>query len=142
MFEFFESEKKKVVKSHIRHLVRLAMADGEFHKNELKFIMRIGKKNGLSTSTIERIVDNPKSVDIVIPDTARGRFDQIFDLCMMIMKDGIVSDAEVEFCAELANRLGFKKVIVGVLIAKIQRGIDGGLTKKEIYKESKPFINY
>ena len=61
---------------------------------------------------------------------------------IFLMKDGEINDAEVDFCADLANRLGFKKVIVGVLIGKIQRGIDEGLTRKEIFKEAKPFINY
>lgn len=142
MFSIFESEETKYVKSHIRQLVRLALSDGHLHKNELKFINKIGKENGLKKSDIEKIIDNPLSVDFHLPETPRERFDQIFDLCCMVMKDGDVNDAEVDFCADLANRLGFKKVIVGVLIAKIQRGLDGGLSKKEIYKESKPFINY
>lgn len=142
MFSIFESKEKKVVKSHLRQLVRLALSDGHLHKSELKLIKKIGKENGLKKSEIEAIVENPLSVDFHLPETPRERFDQIFDLCVMVMSDGDISDAEMDFCSDLANRLGFKKVIVGVLIGKIQRGIDGGLTKKEIYKEAKPFINY
>ena len=126
----------------MRHLVRLALSDGQLHRDELKFIKKIGRENGLTKSEIDGIVENPLSVDVIIPEDAKERFNQIFDLCYMIMKDGEVNDAEVDFCADLANRLGFKKVIVGVLVAKIQRGIDEGLTRKEIYKEAKPFINY
>lgn len=142
MFSIFESKEKKQVKSHIRQLVRLALSDGNLHKDELKFIKKIGKENGLGKNEIQSIVDNPLSVDVFIPKDKKERFDQIFDLCFMIMKDGEINDAEVDFCADLANRLGFKKVIVGVLIGKIQRGIDEGLTRKEIFKEAKPFINY
>ena len=142
MFSIFESKEKKQVRSHIRQLVRLALSDGKLHKDELKFIKKIGKENGLGKSEIQAIVDNPLSVDVVIPEEKKERFDQIFDLCFMIMKDGEINDAEVDFCADLANRLGFKKVIVGVLIGKIQRGIDEGLSRKEIFKEAKPFINY
>lgn len=142
MFSIFESSEKKAVKSHLRHLVRLALSDGRLHKDELKFIKRIGRENGLSKSSIESIIENPLSVDIIIPSEPKERFHQMFDLCNLIMKDGQANDAEVDFCEELANRLGFKKIIVGVLIAKIQRGLDEGLTRKQIYKEAKPFITY
>ena len=142
MFRIFESEEKKIVKSHIRQMVRLALADGEFHKKERKFIKRIGKENGLTTSEVEKIMDNPKSVDFHIPETNEGKFFQIFDLVNLMTKNGNVSDAETEFCQELANRLGFKKVIVGVLVAKIERGISEGLSRKELRRECKAFIEY
>ena len=59
-----------------------------------------------------------------------------------MLKDGEVNDAEMEFCMELANRLGFRKVIVGVLVAKIERGIKEGLTRKQIRKEADAFVSY
>lgn len=142
MFRIFESEEKKVVKSHIRQMVRLALADGEFHKDERKFIKKIGKENGLDSTEVQRIIDNPKSVDIHIPETKEGKFFQIFDLVNLMTKDGTINDAETEFCQELANRLGFKKVIVGVLVAKIERGIAEGLNRRQLKKECKTFINY
>lgn len=142
MFKFFESEEKKLSKSHLRHLVRLAKADGLLHKDELDYIKKIGKGNGLSDSEVKAIIENPTSVNIVIPDNDDDRFDQIFDLVQMMMKDGVVNDAEMEFCEELANRLGFRKVIVGVLVAKLERGIASGLTKAEMKEETRPFLDF
>ena len=142
MFRIFESEEKKVVKSHIRQMVRLAFSDGVFHKDEKKFIFRVGKANGLTKKEIDKIIDSPTSVDIHIPETPEGKFEQIFDLVNLMTKDGRVTDAETEFCQELANRLGFRKVIVGILVAKIERGIAEGLKRRQIKKECKPFINY
>lgn len=142
MFRIFESEEKKEVKSHIRQMVRLALSDGEIHKKERKFIRRIGKENGLDLDEVQKIIDNPQSVDLHIPETKEGKFYQIFDLVNLMTKDGHVNDAEMDFCQELANRLGFKKVIVGVLVAKIERGIAEGLSRKELRKECNSFINY
>lgn len=142
MFTIFESEEKKAIKGHLRHLVRLAKADGILHKSEVKFIRKIGKENGLSDNAIEKIMENPTSVDIHIPETPEERFHQIFDLVNLMMKDGEVNDAEMEFCMDLANRLGFRKVIVGVLVAKITRGIAEGHTREMIKQEASPFIHY
>ncbi len=142
MFSFFESAEKKLVKSHIRHLVRLAQSDGVVHKKEEKFIKKVGRENGLSDSDIKKIIDSPTSVDIVIPKSKEAKFDQLFDLVVMMLKDDEVNDAETDFCMMLANRLGFRKIIVGVLVSKIQRGISEGLSKKEILKEAEAFINY
>lgn len=142
MFKIFESKEEKYVKSHLRHLTRLAMSDGVLHHDEVAFIKKIGKKNGLSDSAVKAIIKNPTSVDIEIPKSNKERFNQIFDLTQMMMKDGQVNDAEMEFCMDIANRLGFRKVIVGVLVAKITRGIEGGLSRKKIMDEAEPFINY
>tara|TARA_B100000809_G_scaffold53089_1_gene48483 strand:+ start:935 stop:1363 length:429 start_codon:yes stop_codon:yes gene_type:complete len=142
MFKIFESKEKKIIKSHVRHLVRLAKSDGIFHSDELRFIKKVGKKNGLTDKEIDGIIQNPTSVDIVLPKDNDDKFFQIFDLVNLMLKDGEVNDAEMEFCMELANRLGFRKVIVGVLVAKIERGIKEGLTRKQIRKEADAFVSY
>ena len=140
MFSIFESEEKKLIKTHLRHLVRLAISDGVLHKSELKFIKRIAKDNNISAGALQKIIDNPTKVDIVLPETTKDKFNQIFDLVNLMTKDGEVNDAEAEFCMELANRLGFRKVIVGVLVAKIERGINEGLSRKKLMKECEPFL--
>ena len=142
MFKIFESPEKKLIKSHIRHLVRLAKSDGILHSDELRFIKRVGKKNDLSEKEVDAIIQNPTSVDIVLPKSNDDKFYQIFDLVNLMLKDGEVNDAEIEFCMELANRLGFRKVIVGVLVSKIERGIRDGLTRKQIRQEADAFVNY
>lgn len=142
MFEIFKTKEDKIIKSHIRHLVRLAKADGHLHKDELDFIHSIGERNGLNHAEIQAIVDDPMSVEIAVPESNDERFDQMFDLVRMMMKDGVVNDDEVEFCAELAKRLGFRKVIVGVLVAKIARGIAEGVSKEQIREESEQFLDF
>jgi len=142
MFKIFESKEKKIIKSHVRHLVRLAKSDGILHSDELRFIKKVGKKNDLTDKEIDGIIQNPTSVDIVLPKDDDDKFYQIFDLVNLMLKDGEVNDAEIEFCMELANRLGFRKVIVGVLVAKIERGIKEGLSRKQIRKEADAFVTY
>lgn len=142
MFKIFESKEKLAVKSHLRQLVRLAFADGEFHEKEKRFILRVGKENGISRSDIDDIIENPTAVELHIPESVDEKFEQIFDLVNLMIKDGEVVDSELELCQDLATRLGFRKVIVGVLVEKIERGIEAGHSRKRIKKDCAAFINY
>jgi uncharacterized membrane protein YebE (DUF533 family) len=142
MFKIFESEEKKAVKSHLRQMVRLAYADGNFHEKEKKFILKVAKENDISRSDVDEIIENPTSVELFIPESKDEKFEQIFDLVRLMSKDGEVTDPELEFCQELATRLGFRKVIVGVLVEKIERGLEAGHSRKKIKKDCASFINY
>lgn len=142
MFKIFESSEKKAVKSHLKQMVKLAHADGVFHDKEKKFIFKVGKENGISESDIEDIIKDPASIELHKPETRDEAFEQIFDLVRLMTKDGHVSDEEFEFCQELASQLGFRKVIVGILVEKIERGIEDGHSRKRIKKSCDGLINY
>jgi uncharacterized tellurite resistance protein B-like protein len=142
MFKIFESEEKKAVKSHLRQMVGLANADGHFHTEEIKFILKVAKKNDIPRKEVDEIIENPSNIELHIPEDPSERFEQLFDLVNLMIKDGQVTDAELDFCQEIAAKLGYRKVIVGILVEKIERGIEQGMTRKKIKKECAPFINY
>jgi uncharacterized tellurite resistance protein B-like protein len=142
MFKIFESKEKKAVKSHLRQMVALANIDGELHAKEIKFILKVAKENEIPRDEVDEIINNPNDVEFHIPESRGEKFEQIFDLVNLMMKDGQVTDSEVEFCQDLATKLGFRKVIVGVLVEKIERGIEEGHSRKKIKKDCASFINY
>ena len=59
----------------------------------------------------------------------------------MMLADGIVDDNEMDFCIEMAAKLGFKKSIVGVLVRKISLGVKDGQPRELIKQESQSFLN-
>ncbi|WP_299701895.1 TerB family tellurite resistance protein [uncultured Pontibacter sp.] len=142
MFSFFESEAEKKLKSHITNLGALAKADGHVDPSEMDFIISIGERHGMKPNDVRNLLSNLQEVKPQLPTNDSERFDQIYDLVEMMLADGIVDESEMEFCINMAVRLGFKKAIVGVLVRKISVGVKDGLSREQIRSDAQAFLNY
>ena len=142
MFGFFENEQAKKIKGHLCNLASLAKADGHIDDRELNFIITVGKKNGVSAGNVRKLVSGQTNCDSDIPTNDSERFDQIFDLVDMMLADGIVDETEMDFCIMMAEKLGFRKAIVGVLVRKISQGVKDAMPRERIKEESLAFLNY
>ena len=142
MFGFFESEQAKKIKGHLLNLAALAKADGHIDAREMNFILAVGKKNGLNTSEVNELISGAKGTTGDLPTNDSERFDQIFDLVDMMLADGVVDETEMDFCIMMAEKLGFRKAIVGVLVRKISQGVKDGMPRERIKEESTSFLNY
>jgi uncharacterized tellurite resistance protein B-like protein len=141
MFNFFENDQLKKVKNHIMNLGALAKVDGHIDATELNYIITVGQKNGMKPEEVKSLIANSGKVKQLLPDNDSERFDQIYDLVEMMLADGIVDDNEMDFCIEMAAKLGFRKAIVGVLVRKISIGVKDGLSREHIKNESQSFLN-
>jgi len=142
MFGFFENEQAKKIKGHLLNLVALAKADGHIDARETNFIVAVGKKNGMSASDVQTLIAGATGASNDLPTNDSDRFDQIFDLVDMMLADGIVDETEMDFCIMMAEKLGFRKAIVGVLVRKISQGVKDALPRERIKEESNSFLNY
>ena len=142
MFNFFENEQTKRLKHHITNLGALARVDGHIDSTELNYIIAVGQKNGLKADDVRALIANAGSVNVHLPDNDSERFDQIYDLVEMMLADGIVDDNEMEFCMDMAGKLGFRNAIVGVLVRKISIGVKDGFSREHIKNETQAFLNY
>ena len=136
MFGFFENEQAKKIKGHLCNLAALAKADGNVDDRELKFIITVGKKNGVSASEVRKIVHGETGYAAELPANDSERFDQIFDLVDMMLADGIVDPTEMNFCTGMAEKLGFREDIVDVLMGKISQGVKDAVPRERIKNES------
>jgi uncharacterized membrane protein YebE (DUF533 family) len=141
MFNFFENEQTKKLKHHLLNLGALAKVDGHLDSSELNYIIAIGQKNGFKPEEVKSLIANSASSRFHFPENDSERFDQIYDLVEMMLADGIVDDNEMEFCMEMAAKLGFRRAIVGVLVRKITMGVKDGLSRDHIKTESLSFLN-
>jgi hypothetical protein len=142
MFNFFESEQTKKLKSHLMNLGALAKIDGHVDSAELNYIITIGTKNGLKPEEVKAVLAHTSSVKLELPTNDSERFDQIYDLVEMMLADGIVDDNEMDFCIDMATKLGFRKAIVGVLVRKISMGVKDGHSREHIKNEAQSFLEY
>jgi uncharacterized tellurite resistance protein B-like protein len=142
MFGFFENEQAKKIKGHLCNLAALAKADGNVDDREMNFIITVGKKNGVSAGDVRKLVAGQTNCLADLPGNDSERFDQIFDLVDMMLADGIVDETEMDFCIMMAEKLGFRKAIVGVLVRKISQGVKDAVPRERIKEESLSFLNY
>ena len=140
MFGFFENEQAKKIKGHLLNLAALAKADGHIDAREMNFILAVGKKNGLSTSEVQALISGAKGTSNDLPTNDSERFDQIFDLVDMMLADGIVDDSEMDFCTIMAEKLGFRKDIVGLLVKKISQGVKDGMDREVVKIDTQAFL--
>lgn len=142
MLTLFDSKKSKTCKTHLKNLAALAKADGQISTLELEFMNKIGAKHGLKESEVASIIEDTKPTQFEFPSNDSERFDQIFDLVEMMTIDGVIEDSEMDFCITMAEKLGFRKAIVGIIVRKISLGLTTGLNKKAIKTESEAFLQF
>ena len=119
LLEIFDSRDKKKRLSHIRNLVGLACSDGTLDQNELDLIFRIAIKGGLTSDEFKRIVQRPDSVAFTPPENYRERFEQLYDMVLIMMIDGEIHEREIAVCKLTAIRLGFKHQIIDKIIRDV-----------------------
>lgn len=140
--EIFESKKTKGIKSHINNLISIANRDGNFSIAEKRLIFNIGKRQGLSSDKLKSIIKSNEPIKFKLPENDSDRFDQVVELVEMLLADGVASETEIATCIELAEKLGFRKAIVGVLVRKLVLGMTEGKTALELKFECADFLRF
>lgn len=140
MLSFFEKEETKKLRSHIANLGALAKIDGHVDPTEMNYIISIGKKHGMKPDEVRNLVSNTSKNTPHLPANDSERFDQIYDLVEMMLADGIVDESEMEFCINMATKLGFKKDVVGTLVQKISIGVKDGLARELIKQDAEAYF--
>lgn len=136
MFSIFESEETKRLKSHIVNLGALAKIDGHLDSAEIDHIISIGIRKGMKPQEVRSLLADNGDIKLTMPNNDMDRFDQIYDLVEMMLADGIVDDSEMDFCLDIATKMGFRKSVVGVLIKKITTGVKDGLDRDAILRDA------
>ncbi|HEY8400630.1 MAG TPA: TerB family tellurite resistance protein [Cytophagaceae bacterium] len=140
MLTIFDTKKEKVQKSHLRNLVALAKADGIISDSEVELVFKAGKKSGFTTEEIADILEDAESIEFKAPLNDADRFDQIYDLVELMLADGNIEDEEMDFCIDLALKLGVRAAIANVLVRQITMGILNKAKKEVIKEQAKNFL--
>lgn len=96
----------------------------------------------MKAAEVRNLISSTAKREMQLPANDSDRFNQIYDLVEMMLADGIVDEAEMDFCISMAARLGFKKSIVGLLVRKISTGVKDGLPRDEIKREAQTLLDY
>lgn len=125
----------------LKYLVQLALVDNEFDDAEMKFIINLGRANNLNEDEINAIINTGLKQREFDTDEFLGlSFDERFEYLVSVVElmkiDGKIYLSEINYCKEIAQKLGFKKEVISKAITKIHSdpglSIDWNLLKDDL----------
>lgn len=132
---------KGTARSHMRNLIEMAAADGNFDLLEYDLLKKIAKRNGISESQLKSIHDNPSSIDFQLPLDVREKFNQFYDLVHMMSIDNTIHHEEMKLCNLFAIKFGYSREKANEIIRSIQSNIQNTQTHEETFKRIEWMLN-
>mgnify|MGYP001358376182 FL=1 len=108
-----------MIKEQLNVLINLAASDRNVGEKEAKVIHIIGKANGLTKDEVEAMMKSPKPIGDLSLLTEDQQFENLYHLIQLMKSDGQVFKSEIHFCEQIAEKLGYKKAVVGELSSRI-----------------------
>ena len=115
----------------------------EAEKMETRFV-RCLLKWGLQLNLTQNDINTPakmlEHLQFAQPSDTVARLEAIYHLVEMITIDKVVDDVELEVASIYAEKLGFKREIVGDLLKSIATKDSDGVTSQNIHREVIDFL--
>jgi uncharacterized tellurite resistance protein B-like protein len=108
-----------MVKSQLNMLIQLASSDNSVADKEAKLIHMIAKVNGIPQDEIDHMLKNPTPIGDLANLTEDQKFEYLYNVVQLMKVDGQVFKSEIVFCEEVAEKLGYKKGVIGELSSRI-----------------------
>lgn len=132
---------KGTAKSHMRNLIELAAADGNFEDIEYDLLKSIAKRNNISESQLKDIRKNTAATSFEVPTDKREKFHQLYDLVHMMSVDDEINDEEMNLCNLFAIKFGYSRERSKELIDTIRGNITNGQSHDEAMKRLDWMLN-
>jgi hypothetical protein len=129
-----------MIKEQLNVLVNLAASDNQVAEKEARIIHIIGKANGVPKDEVEAMLKSPKPVGDLSSLTHDERFEHLYQLVQLMKVDGQVFKSEVDFCENIAVRLGYKKGIIGELSSRIYSDPSITADRSLLYEKAKKYF--
>ncbi len=132
------------IKAHLQSLVQLALADQKFDREEQIWIYSIGKANKVKEKDIDELIKQEMSKKSAEPVSFSAlsfdeRFEYLYNLIQLMKIDNEVFLSEINYCENLADRLGFQKPVVKKLSARIYSDPTITSDRELLKKQAKSF---
>ena len=108
----------------LKNLVMLAMADGKLTDSELAVILAVASRENISPDDLTKVIEDPDSVNINLPDDEDTKLTYLRDMVAMMMVDGDLEEQELAICKIYAMALGYRGSIVDGMIAGVVDSLD------------------
>jgi len=100
-------------------LINLAASDNMIAEKEARHIRIIGQAAGIAIEEVDEMLKTPSPVGNLLHLTDDEKFEYLYNVIQLMKIDGQVFKSEIVFCEQIAERLGYKKKVVGELSSRI-----------------------
>ena len=108
----------------LKNLVMLAAADGHLTDSELAVLLAVASRENITPEEFNKVIDDPDSVNIVMPEDEDTKLAYLRDMVAMMMIDSELDEQELAICKIYAMALGYRSSIVDGMIAGIVDSLD------------------
>ncbi|MEM1405807.1 MAG: hypothetical protein AAGG59_03450 [Bacteroidota bacterium] len=113
---------RKMSESNLKNLIALASADGHVDEKELEVIKDAAKSAGFTDEKLQDWLKKGSEFVHVIPEREEDRETQLIQMLSLAIADGEFSADEYALCKTVAERLGFTKQELDMIIKLSFRG--------------------
>lgn len=108
-----------MIKEQLNVLINLAASDRLIDDRETKIIHMIGKASAIPKEEIDEMIKRPRPVGDLTTLTEDQKFENLYQLIQLMKTDGQIFKSEITFCETVAQRLGYRKEVIGELASKV-----------------------
>lgn len=111
--------------SRMKLLISLAKVDGQIADKEKNHLINIGRANGIYPDEIYPLLTQTHSLTVPenLPD--EEKFELLVSLVQLMKLDERMYREEIQFCAAVAQKLGYDKNVMFELLARVRaRGME------------------
>ena len=116
--------------NRIRSLIHMAMSDGFVNLAELRYIVFVAQKLGISQSELNELAKEEDNFSY--PFSEKQRQDFLYELIKVMYIDGVIAEDEIDHCKELASKMELSESGCADLFSQIQKN-DNKLMEKEVF---------
>lgn len=127
-------------KTELNILINLAASDSKIEERESKLIHMVAKANGISKEEVVDMIKNPQPISTISALTSDEKFEHLYYLIQMMKMDGQVFKSEITFCEQIAEKMGYKKAVVGELSQHIYSDPSITSDREMLRKKAEKFI--
>ena len=106
-------------KEQINMLINLASSDNMIAEKEARHIRIVASAAGISSDEVDQMLKSPQPIGNLSHLTDDEKFEYLYNVIQVMKIDGQVFKSEIVFCEEIAEKLGYKKKVVGELSSRI-----------------------
>lgn len=128
------------IKKSYFNILALFLANDKIESRYLSCLLKWGIQLQLSPEEVNNAGKGFDQLQFDLPKTKVESIEAIYHLVQMIYLDKVVEDRELEVAGIYAEKLGFKKELVGELFKSIATAVYDGATSQEVRKEVLDFL--